>query len=101
VFPTYFTLRLAPVGTYSATLKLVDLRADEPRFGDSNRFTFDFRVRKRGDLDGDNDVDRDDPQALDAGLGEPASGEDDPRDLDANGRINVRDRQILLRLLRG
>jgi len=60
VFPTYFTHRLASVGTYSATLKLVDRRPRDQRFGDSGRFTFDFRVPKRGDLDGDNDVDRDD-----------------------------------------
>ena len=64
LFPTYFTHRLAPVGTYSATLKLVDLRPREQRFGDSGRFTFDFRVPKRGDLDGDNDVDLDDLNAL-------------------------------------
>jgi hypothetical protein len=60
VFPTYFTSRLARVGTYSATLKFVDLRSREERFGDSGRFTFDFRVPKRGDVDGDNDVDLDD-----------------------------------------
>jgi hypothetical protein len=60
LFPTYFTLRRARVGTYSATLKLVDLRPRDERFGDSGRFTFDFRVPKRGDLDGDNDVDLDD-----------------------------------------
>jgi hypothetical protein len=52
LFPTYLTNRLTPVGTYSATLKLVDLRPSEQRFGDSGRFTFDFRVAKRGDLDG-------------------------------------------------
>ena len=64
LFPTYFTLRRAGVGTYSATLKLVDLRPREQRLGDSGRFTFDFRVPKRGDLDGDNDVDFDDVNAL-------------------------------------
>jgi hypothetical protein len=69
LFPTYSTDRLAPVGTYSATLKLVDRRAHEERFGDSGRFTFDFRVPKRGDLDGDNDVDGDDRQALEDGVG--------------------------------
>ena len=68
LFPTYLTHRLAPVGTYSATLKLVDLRPREQRVGDSGRFTFDFRVPKRGDLDGDNDVDRDDLHALEERL---------------------------------
>lgn len=69
-FPTYWTHCAARVGTYSATLKLVDLGSDEERFGDSGRFTFDFRVPRRGDFDGDNDVDRDDGQMLKDGLRE-------------------------------
>jgi hypothetical protein len=97
--PTYLTHRLAAVGTYSATLKLVDLRPAARRFGDSGRFTFDFRVPQRGDVDGDNDVDRDDLRALDAGLGEQASGLDDPRDLNADGRIDRVDRRLILQLL--
>ena len=100
LFPTYLTNRLATVGTYSATLKLVDLRPTEQRFGDSGRFTFDFRVAKRGDLDGDNDIDRDDLGVLEASLGDTASGADDPRDLNADGRIDRSDRRILLQLLR-
>ena len=99
LFPTYLTHRLAPVGTYSATLKLVNLRPSDRRFGDSGHFTFDFRVPKRGDLDGDNDVDRDDLQALEVSLGEAVSGMDDPRDLNADGRIDAINRRILLRLL--
>jgi hypothetical protein len=100
LFPTYLTHGLAPVGTFSATLKLVDLRSAEQRFGDSGRFTFDFRVPKRGDVDGDNDVDEDDLYALEAALGEAANGIDDPRDLNTDGRIDDVDREILLRLLR-
>jgi hypothetical protein len=75
------------------------LTPSEQRFGDSGRFTFDFRVPKRGDLDGDNDVDRDDLHVLEAGLGEAASGVDDPRDLNADGHINGIDRWILVYLL--
>jgi hypothetical protein len=101
VFPTYFTNRQASTGTYSATLKLVDVRPGDQRFGDSGRFTFDFRVAKRGDLDGDNDVDLDDLRVLEAGLGETASGADDARDLNADGRIDRSDRRVLLQLLRG
>jgi hypothetical protein len=78
LLPTYWTHRAAQVGTYSATLKLVDLRSDEERFGDSGRFTFDFRVPKRGDIDGDNDVDGDDEHLLEAGVGE--AGHDDEAD---------------------
>jgi hypothetical protein len=64
LFPTYLTDRRAPVGTYSAPLKIVDLRPREQRFGDSGRLTFDFRVPMPGDLDGDNDVDLDDLAGL-------------------------------------
>ena len=80
LFRTYWTHRAAHVGTYSATLKLVDLRSDEERVGDSGRFTFDFRVPKRGDLDGDNDVDRDDLNMLEAGLGQAGNDEGDADD---------------------
>jgi hypothetical protein len=69
VFPTYWTHCTARVGTYSATLKLVDLRSGEGHLGDSGRFTFDFRVPKHGDLDGDNDVDEDDLQLIEASAG--------------------------------
>jgi hypothetical protein len=69
MFPTYWTHRAARVGTYSATLKLVDLRPGEEHLGDSGRFTFDFRVPKAGDLDGDNDVDFDDLQPIEASPG--------------------------------
>jgi hypothetical protein len=82
--PTYWTDRAARVGTYSVTLKLVDLQSGMP-LGDSGRFTFDFRVPKRGDMDGDNDIDHDDVQLLEAGLGQVSSGVDDPRDLNADG----------------
>jgi hypothetical protein len=63
LFPTYFTDRDARVGTYSATLKLIDRRRRGERLGDSGRFTFDFRVPLRGDVDGDNDRDLDDLHA--------------------------------------
>jgi hypothetical protein len=99
LFPTYWTHRVAPAGTYSATLKLVDLRPGDQRFGDSGRFTFDFRVPKRGDLDGDNDVDKDDVRALETAIGEAATGVDDAGDLNADGRIDDVDLGILRGLL--
>ena len=44
-----------------------------------------------GDLDGDNDVDKDDLNILRASFGQPASNSDDPLDLDGDGRITVLD----------
>jgi hypothetical protein len=77
LFPTYWTHCTARVGTYSATLKLVDLRFGEMHLGDSGRFTFDFRVAKSGDFDGDNDVDDDDLQLIEASAGAAADQRDE------------------------
>ncbi len=51
-----------------------------------------------GDLDGDGDVDRDDLDIILAALNEPATGPDDPRDLDGDGMITVRDARKLVLL---
>ena len=47
-----------------------------------------------GDIDGDFDVDRDDITMLVAARSTPASGPDDPRDLDGDGQITVLDARI-------
>ncbi|MEM7251784.1 MAG: PASTA domain-containing protein, partial [Pseudomonadota bacterium] len=48
----------------------------------------------RGDVDFDGDVDRDDVNLILAARNEPASGSDDPRDLDGDGVITVLDARI-------
>ena len=48
-----------------------------------------------GDLDGDGDVDRNDLLSLLAARNAPASGPEDPRDLDHDGRITVLDARKL------
>ncbi len=51
-----------------------------------------------GDLDGDDDVDRDDLNVILAARNQPADGADDPRDLDGDGIITVLDARILVTL---
>jgi hypothetical protein len=52
----------------------------------------------RGDVDKDGDVDRNDLLILLAARNTPASGPDDPRDLDGDGKITVLDARILATL---
>lgn len=51
--------------------------------------------RVRGDMDGDQDADSADLAIVVAARNTDASGPDDPRDLDKDGRITVRDARIL------
>jgi hypothetical protein len=94
VAPVYWTERTAPVGTYSATWKLVDVGTGETRLGESGRFTIDFRVPAPGDLDGDNDADADDLLLIVHAIGSSATGPDDPRDLNHNGTIDALDADL-------
>jgi predicted extracellular nuclease len=50
--------------------------------------------RLRGDVDGDGDVDRVDVNAIAAARNQPATGPEDPRDLNADGIVNVLDARI-------
>jgi hypothetical protein len=92
--PVYWAEGTAPVGTYSAAWKLVDVGTGEARLGESGRFTFDFRVPAPGDLDGDNDADVYDLIVIVHALGTPAAGPDDPRDLNHDGAIDGLDAQV-------
>jgi hypothetical protein len=49
-----------------------------------------------GDLDGDGDIDSDDVAVIVAARGEPATGPDDPRDLDGDGVITALDARLLV-----
>lgn len=51
-----------------------------------------------GDLDQDGDVDRDDVMIVAAARNQPASGGDDPRDIDGDGTITANDARQLTRL---
>jgi len=62
----------------------------EKRFGISNVLI--------GDLDNDGDVDRDDLNILLASRNQPASGPDDPKDLDGDGMITALDARKLTQL---
>jgi hypothetical protein len=98
-FPTFWTKEGVPAGTYSVTLKLVDVRTDGAPLDDSGRFTLDFRVSKLGDLDGDNDVDWDDVIILLEALNAPATAPHDPRDLNQDGTIDFEDARLVFGLL--
>jgi len=50
----------------------------------------------QGDLDGDGDVDLDDINIIRGYLGDPASGPNDPVDIDGDGRISVLDMRRLV-----
>jgi hypothetical protein len=50
----------------------------------------------RGDVDGDGDVDSGDVALVTAVLNTPAAGPDDPRDLNADGTISVRDARLVV-----
>ena len=52
----------------------------------------------RGDVDGDRDVDRADLNLILAARNKRASGPGDPRDLDRDGVITVRDARLLVTL---
>ena len=58
-------------------------------------FVLALMTDQLGDLDVDGDVDRDDVTLLRVALKTPASGPDDPRDLDGDGKITSRDMQQL------
>ena len=49
----------------------------------------------QGDLDGDGDVDRNDMNIILAARNQPASGADDPKDLNHDGTITTRDARVL------
>jgi hypothetical protein len=94
--PVYWAEGTAPVGTYSATWKLVDVGTGEARRGESGRFTFDLRIPAPGDLDGDNDADVYDLIVIVNALGTPAAGPDDLRDLNHDGTIDALDAQLFV-----
>ena len=58
------------------------------------------QVTLRGDVDGDGDVDRDDLREILRVCNTAASGENDPFDLDGDGRISALDARQLIILLR-
>lgn len=51
-----------------------------------------------GDLDADGDVDRDDMKIILAARNQPATGTDDPKDINGDGTITVRDARALTKL---
>lgn len=81
------------VSTYSAT----------DRAGNTSHATATVTVVPAAmpdDIDGDGDVDRDDLNLALAAQNQPASGPDDPRDLDGDGMITALDARKLIVIMR-
>jgi hypothetical protein len=77
---------------------VIDLQ--ERRYGDTNQNHLpDFceNITVVGDIDGDRDVDQNDLNLVTAAKNKPASGANDPKDLDKNGVVNLLDvrKQVL------
>lgn len=76
-------------GVYTVTVTITD---DDGGVGiDTATVTVNNVAAVQGDLDGDGDVDRDDVNTILAARNQPASGPDDPRDIDGDGVITVLD----------
>lgn len=91
------TLRWDPVmgppgDTAPITVQVMD-DGDPPEV-DAETFMITVTAPLRGDVDLDGDVDRDDVVLILAARNQPASGPDDPRDLDGDGVITVLDARI-------
>ena len=94
---------IGSTGDYVVTITVTD--NGTPILSDSEVFTINVESDTGcnpgsviGDLDDDCDVDRDDLNIVLAARNSPASGPNDPRDLDGDGVITVLDARILITL---
>ena len=72
-------------GTFSIELTATDAA------GNVGRCTTTFTVQRRGDVDGDGDIDLNDLNAIRLRIGQPATGPDDPFDATGDGLITIAD----------
>jgi PKD repeat protein len=86
----------AAAGTFTVSLTVTDNAGATATVTTTATIT-DAPAAIRGDIDGDGDVDSDDLNLILSARNTPASGPDDPRDLDGDGMITALDaRQLTL-----
>lgn len=84
--------------TGSPVVGSVDPGGFTATFSGISRLSTVVGLNLRGDVDGDGDVDKNDLALVTAARNKPATGPDDPRDLDGDGKITVLDGRILVTL---
>lgn len=93
--PVFWTESDAAEGIYSATMRLVDLRANGDAFLPSGQYTFSFSVPLAADFDYSGEVDFADFLVLSAAYGDAVDPAGSSPDLNGNGEVDFDDFLIL------
>jgi len=94
-----YYVHLFPDCNNNAISDVIDLSTKTSKDTDGNHIPDECEITIiRGDLDGDGDVDRNDMSIILASRNQPAAGADDPKDINNDGTITVRDVRALKKL---